>query len=153
MVVKFGRRLGGSGYWFSSIDFESCLSGQTQACTSLLGAHRATRAIKDDVIGLHSFYGYGYGRDNLSTILSRAEHEFGTKRFASFWQSQSDVPTAFQQAFGMDFGGYIFKLLRETYTVQAYSPRMSLATILSTLIVIAAIAAFTVFSVYRRAVT
>ncbi len=63
---------------------------------------------------------FSYGRE----LLNDLETEFGEERFAAFWKSDQPVEAAFETAFGIDVGEWVYGWATERLGKQNRGPRM-----------------------------
>jgi len=106
----------------SSLAPDRCLSGVADACARAfldprtldeLAAEEALVIAASPLIGGRGsrfLSVFGSGDDYL---LSDLEHEFGPRRFAAFWQSDADVPSAFETTFDTTVGDWVLEWTRE----------------------------------------
>lgn len=117
-------------------NLDRCLSGDAPSCAEVFIAPRGS----DDVvtrnmdiveqspalwIGFRSAYP-GLASDD-AYLLTDLEDEFGRDAFQSFWSSEAEVLTAFEEAFGVPAGEWVVSWISQRYEVDRRGPSVAQA--------------------------
>ncbi|HUP89752.1 MAG TPA: hypothetical protein VM100_10385 [Longimicrobiales bacterium] len=142
VLLQFGR-----GYIDVPITARACAAHRLDECANAFVAvpDQSKRSWLGDMWG-------GGALPSQHAVLSRLELEFGEERFGRFWTSDADVPTAFASAFGVTVGEWVY---RQTNQLRGYvraTPRMSLQTVLLTLVLVSLVLALTLSTTNRRVI-
>jgi hypothetical protein len=149
------------GWYMEPFAGERCLSGRKGACakavldTAALGQwwRRSRRALPDaPPTYVRETYGIITFGVLDATMLSQLEQRYGRERFGSFWRSSQPVEPAFEAAFGVSLDDYVRGWARSVYGVEPIGPRMSLLTVLLSLLTVGALLGIALRIVQRRAV-
>jgi hypothetical protein len=103
---------------WQNLAVHGCLAGDARSCQRAVTEPALLASVEEDQtwVATHSpvsSYREGWGRMQPpfayldDTLLADVESEFGTDAFARFWSSSEPVPTAFQNAFGVDMGQWV----------------------------------------------
>jgi hypothetical protein len=154
----FGLR---QGWYGEPLVGERCLSGRKGACAEAVmdsGAYRwgwwRGRVSLPDAPP-------AYVRENYAPItfgyldgamLAGLEQRHGREAFTKFWQSRQPVESAFQAAFGLSLDDYVREWGRDVYGSEPIGPRMSLVTVLLSLLTVGGLVGVGLRIVQRREV-
>ena len=85
----------------ASVHAASCAAAVPGSCVAVALDTASARPWYRSSEGLLGLGGLQY------RLLTDAERQFGPDRFRAFWQSSADVPTAFEQAFGVSMDAWV----------------------------------------------
>jgi hypothetical protein len=85
---------------------DACLGGSVARCTEfVMGRRPGNRHLHR--LGIHEEYVWSV-RADAAAFLSDVLVAFGPERFARFWRASGSMPGAFEQAFGLPLGEWVF---------------------------------------------
>jgi len=138
---------------------QACSAGRPSACErALTDPELITPSFPDEaylvahspVSGLEDAFPsrpFGHLDDGL---LYELEAQFGPDAFSRFWTSPEEVPQAFQAAFGVPLGAWAVRWVEGHLGLYRAGPSLPWSTLLSSLFVLAALAAFSTAIAQRR---
>lgn len=127
-----------------------CRGGRAELCArAALAPRESTLSDGAASFDLRSFR---YINRSSRTMLHQLEQRYGAQRFAQFWTSDADVPTAFTRAFGVDVGEWMGEWGRSRYGTVSLGAGIDAFSLMLCLLTIAAFAAIAAVVARRRTV-
>jgi hypothetical protein len=128
-------------WWYTSTDYmwslagQACRAGDASRCVDAMSVPDDNDGGTLSLTALNSseFYSNGSG-----SLIAHAESEFGPDRFATFWHSNDAPASAFEKAFGRPMGEWVRNVMQTYFQKITRTPRMSLFTVVTSLVTIAA---------------
>jgi hypothetical protein len=134
----FGRKYRGG---YMPIESQACLAGRADFCEQLFMGNEP-RSTPFDVENWSMM-------PSPESMLRIVEADFGKERFEKFWKSETDVQTAFADAFGVSLGPWLVDWIHERYTEKP-GPGVGASSAALTLAIIALLGLTSLYVAKRR---
>jgi hypothetical protein len=136
------------GFRGQSVEMDRCMAGIPDGCLKTVTSQRtlggrnglegyATHATL--LTGVRSWLSPFGNRDDY--LLADLEAEFGPERFQRFWNSEREVPEAFEAAFGMEIGEWMVTWVDSNMEITPPGPGLSKSAALGGLLAVSLMAA------------